>query len=327
MSSLLQRIKRIRIEISNFLLMKWEVAKYRNYCSDGKLMRSAMTSVERDILVASHTLEKGFSHKNVKPLFGEEVAKNLLKNLERYIIYQEADEFVIKWGVSILKNYLDLNIKLGVPKEELFSLSSELLHFEKCSAGAYESRMDAMYRIPWENFAAFAKARHSVRLYEDVSIEITDQEITNCVRIAQEAPSACNRQATRVYVVKDKKYIKKICDIQRGSSGFGKNAGALLCIVSDLRYYTLAERRLPILDAGLFMMTLVYALFDNRIGACILNASFSAKQEKEFKKSISLKPYEMLVGIVAVSKITNEQTVLYTNSTRREVGSILHFIR
>lgn len=327
MNVLLQLIKRARRIILNCILIEWEIGKYKKYCRDGKRKYSTIASIERDILVAAHTLEKGFSHKNIKPLFGKIVVDDLLNNLNIYKKSIEADEFVLNWGVAVLKKYLEINIRLGVSKDELFVLPSDLQKYEHCDAGAFECNLVDVYNTPLWNFADLVKARHSVRLYDNLSDVVEDEEIIKCIKIAQLAPSACNRQATRVYIVKNKEYIKNISDIQGGSKGFGENADALLCIIADLRFYTIAERRLPILDAGLFMMTLVYALFSNGIGSCILNASFSSKQEKKFNEFVSLQPYELLVGMVAINKISKDQTILLTNSARRKTESIFRFVR
>ena len=61
---------------------------------------------------------------------------------------------------------------------------------------------DTQYFATTADFRAFAQSRHSVRWFSDATVDLG--VIKQAISIAQTAPSACNRQATRVKIIKDK---------------------------------------------------------------------------------------------------------------------------
>ena len=177
-----------------------------------------------------------------------------------------------------------------------------------------------------DDFDIFSKSRHSMRLYDSSGLQIERDVLEKCIRSSMNAPSACNRQAVRILVVDNKKIIKKISEIQKGATGFGENSSALILVLSDIRYYVTAERRLPMFDCGLFSMNLLYNFHYNGLGACILNGSFTEEQEKDLMNIIDIPDYEMLACVIAVSKINHNETIRIAKSARRNAKDIYRFI-
>lgn len=177
-----------------------------------------------------------------------------------------------------------------------------------------------------KNFFDFSNSRHSVRLYDSKSFDIDKNQIEQCIELAMNSPSACNRQAINTIVVLDKEMIRKICEIQQGSKIFGENAGALILIKADLNFYHINERKIPIFDSGLFTMSLLYSLHFYKLGACVLNASFNEKQQKALEKIIFLKESDLLTAIIAVSNIPNDENFKVAKSIKKEVKDIVEYI-
>ena len=69
-----------------------------------------------------------------------------------------------------------------------------------------------------KNFKELALNRNSVRDYQDTAVDL--EKINEAIQIATKSPSVCNRQSTRVRVIRDCSLIKKALDIQGGFKGY-----------------------------------------------------------------------------------------------------------
>ena len=72
-----------------------------------------------------------------------------------------------------------------------------------CGAMPLQSTKD-----DFEAFSLIAHSRHSVRNYS--SRTISEEIIAKAVELAQTAPSACNRQATKIYAITSTSKINAI---------------------------------------------------------------------------------------------------------------------
>lgn len=94
------------------------------------------------------------------------------------------------------------------------------------------------------DFAEFATSRHSIRWYDNTPIE--EDKLIAAIKLAQTAPSACNRQATRVIIVSSPELKKLCCSIQNGNRGFGEKADKWLLITSELGDWSHNYRFAPV---------------------------------------------------------------------------------
>ena len=306
-------------------ILNFEEKKFRRYCSDTIFNNNKSTTLEREIIVLGHTIEKGLSHKNIKPKFGIKIAKKLENTLKEYDNVEDKDDFILQNGISILEQYVFINEKIGVLKDELPKVKLEMNKYNKSDVGAYMINGHDFFENSQESFEKIAQSRKTMRLYDLTSEKIKVDEIREIIKIAINSPSACNRQAVRVHIVTDQNKIKKICNIQKGANGFGEHAGALLIITSDLRFYTIAERRLPMYDCGLFAMSLVYAAYQKKLGCCILNGSFGKVQETKCSEIVDIKSYEMISSIILLNKIDDNDSFLIAKSERRKIEDIIRY--
>ena len=301
----------------------FEKNKYKKFCSDSIWKSDSMTSCARDIIILGHTIEKGLSHQNIKPRFGMDVARRLAEKLNSYVNYEKIDVFVIQIGVSILDKYINANVNVGVSKEDLPQLRPELEKYKESNVGAYLTNGYQFFLNSQEAFDQLACSRRTMRLYDSTSKEISSGEIRKIIEIATNSPSACNRQAVRIHIITEHDKIKKLCDVQGGARGFGENAGALLIITADLRFYTMAERRLPMYDCGLFSMNLLYAAYQQKLGCCILNGSFNKIQEKKCNDIVKIESNELISSFILLNKVEEQEEFLVAKSERRKVDDII----
>lgn len=99
--------------------------------------------------------------------------------------------------------------------------------------------------------------------------EVTDEEISEAMRIARMTPTACNRQTSKVYVFREKGVRDRIIDLQLGDQGWCGNASVLFLITGNLSFFSgVAEREQVYIDGGLFAMNFVWGLHLVRVASC-----------------------------------------------------------
>lgn len=149
------------------------------------------------------------------------------------------------------------------------------------------------------NFQDFAYARHSVRHFSERKLPV--RRIQDAVKLAQTAPSACNRQSTRIIYISDREKCKKILEIQGGAKGHSLTD--LLLVVSDLSLYRyLSEMDLPYLDGGIFLMNLLYSCTYYGIATCPLVWDDYGDQRISLRKIIPLEENMHVVAVVQIGE-------------------------
>lgn len=178
------------------------------------------------------------------------------------------------------------------------------------------------FRTAVENadFPALAALRHSVRDFADEAVP--DDAIAGAVRVAQQSPSACNRQPWRVHVYSSPEDKARVLRVQNGNSGFGHRASRILVLTVDTRsFVTSSERHQAYIDGGMFAMSLVYALESRGIVSCCLNLSTYCFQDAAVHRAGRIPASEALIMMLAVGFPPEEFRVAI--SARRPVDSVL----
>lgn len=319
-------LKDIRISVINYGILKLDIKRYKNVYAGSKQSKSKGDTSARDILVYCHVVEKGLSHKILKPLFGYNKVSQISKLLIDYCEKGGNDPYIISTAVSTLKEYNRVNSELGVPNDKLVQIPSGFNEYETINIGIDEFNPNIEYDFNDGVFSEFISKRHSIRLYDFKSLKIPTNDIIECIEVAQKSPSACNRQAVRVKIINDRETIAKISKIQGGANGFGENSGAMVIITSDIRLYEPSERRIPMFDCGLFTMNLLFALMEKKISTCVLNGSFTPEREKKMRNTVPIPNYEMYAAVIALSKIPDNEKVSVARSCKRNVEQIITII-
>ena len=207
------------------------------------------------LLQNAHRLEKGLLYTDPRPLWGSKTALKMAKILADD---KNTGAFYYKTAISVLYKYVQAknNAKgeddrlLGMRIEQMFSEKS--IPFSDFGMGGiiHVSKEDILMS-PDSAFIDVVNSRHSIRSFSDTPV--TDEEITEAVRLALQAPSACNRQAFKVYV-SDKSY-NEICEGPVIASG---NRFLIVTGVKDA--YTLSEIADWVVSACIFCGYLTLSL-------------------------------------------------------------------
>ena len=267
------------------------------------LFESNLIPNERSILaglmVTSHVLEKGITMPNRRLGFGYDRVRYISRRCKSAIKLYSENHIEIQSTLKDLEQYLHIHI------QENFQLPAdiekdirELLNYKKTDTIAcFESTPDKFFKSN-ADFREFAHSRHTVRWY---SGERVDKDVLiEAIRLAQTAPSACNRQSTKVYIVDSGEKKEAVLRLQNGNRGFGHLADKILLVSSNMKFWSYNTRYMAYIDAGIFTQNLLYSLHYYKICACTLNANLSFQQRKELQNIIGYTDSEIPTVFISI---------------------------
>lgn len=256
-------------------------------------------SVLSGLMVVSHVLEKGITMPNRRLGFGFERVRHIIISCQYAIQCYSENHIEIQSTLKDLEQYIQIHQEAdySLPVDIVDGIN-KLMKFKRIDTKNCYSISADQYFNSTSNFKEFAFSRHSVRWYDNKNID--HNTIHDVIELAKTAPSACNRQSTKVYVIENAEKKKLILELQNGNRGFGDKANKILLLTSDMRYWNYKYRTSAYLDTGIFTMNLLYALHYYKICACTLNAHLSKKQRKELKKIVGYSKSEMPVVFISI---------------------------
>lgn len=278
--------------------------------------------IARELRILTHTIEKGLSLPAVRKGFGKEKIQTIIKYLDKYIEIGNFDYDIEAFtgGVAILERY--------VAEAEKYDCDISYINLSKYKAyykndvteyGVREmASIDELNGLNELTFEAFAKGRHSIRSFSEKPLN--PELVKQAVSLAQTAPSACNRQSSRVVHIQNRDLCKQILDIQGGAKGH--SVSEVLLVVSDLHLYRhMSETGTPYLDGGIFLMNLLYALAYYNIGSCPLIWNDYSQRGKDLRKTIKLPENMHVVAVVQIGEYP-EGGCNYAISRRKEIADV-----
>lgn len=299
--------------------LRWQHSRNRRYTQ--QQMRSK-------IIKTYHALEKGLSMATPRDGFGKAVAMTLKSQIEDYRDSFGLDGFLVA-PVRVLEDYVAFQARSG---EQLPILSGFLGTMLPSLAGhpgderggteaVTAAAIKAAAAVP---LRAFLENRHSIRHFSGAPV--AGDALAEACRLAQLAPSACNRQGGHAHCFNDPALVKRIIGLQPGNRGFGDSAGAVIVVTGDIRSYAEAgERRQAQIDASLFAMTLVYALHAQGLGTCMLAWCVSPAVDDEMRAAARLEDSEEIAMLIAVGHLPEKLNVpVSTRYLPHEVATLNH---
>lgn len=329
-NKLREKIPSVCIKTYSCIRKKLKLLPYYSYTynrvSKYVFDRTKEESCIGSLTMACHGLEKGFTMPDFRPGFGYDRINKLLSDAIRYVNIYGTDNVQIHHIAKVINDY-----KLCHKKCD-FELNSELIQkIDKFLAffnDSWDSQIQKNYTKNEyfakknDNFPSFSNSRHSCRNFTKEPVD--NSKIEAAIKLAQNSPSACNRQPTRLYVVTNKEKIAQIFAIHGGNRGFGHTVDKLIVICGYINCYGFHERDCVFVDCGIFTMNLAYALHYYEVGNCILNWSVKPKNDKEIRRIIPIKDEEIVCTLIACGNVPSEFKVC--DSGKKDIRDILTFI-
>lgn len=257
------------------------------------------------LTIVSHVLEKGITMPNRRNGFGFERVRDIISRSNKIIEKYGHNHVELQAALADLKQYFDIHkdAKFELPKDITEGIEKLIPYLILNDENCYSTTKEDFFKQK-SDFAEFANSRHSVRWYAETPVD--EEKLMAAINLAQTAPSACNRQATRVKIVSSPE-LKKLCyTLQNGNRGFGDKADKWLLITSELGDWSHNYRFDPYLDAGIFTMNLLYALHYYGIVACTLNAHLTTEQRDELQRKLGYPESEVPVVFITIGNPMDE---------------------
>lgn len=268
------------------------------------LDESSQAKLLSRITLRYHIIEKGLTMPNMRLGFGQENINILCSLCNRYADSYDCSNETLQHAVAVIQEYRNVHNDARIGIDENMSSAIDRLVEKVRALPSNQTITDRkMYFSEAESpFEQFAWSRHSVRNFGKGNVRVED--IKKAVVLAQSAPSACNKQPSRVHVVTNKETIGRILSIQKGNRGFGTLADKLLLLTVDLSCYAgIRERNLCYIDSGIYAMNLLYALHYYKIAACPLNWCDTIEDDMKIRELISLSPAETLTMVILCGQL------------------------
>lgn len=284
-----------------------------------------------DIVLFVHTIEKGLSLSSPRPFFGKANFRIIGELMAEYP--EDGSEFPIRMAKTAFTEYLEYHQRKGLEDPFLDEVRSILRAFDAKfpRTAPFEEGMRDVSAI-CENIAGqrlsypeFIQSRFSCRSYASERVPLN--VVKKVVRVAQTAPSQCNRQSPKVHLYQDDNAIQKLLGIQGGSKGFSEEVKNLFVVSSEITAWSASSaRNQDYIDGSLFAMNLLLSLHAHGLMACPLNLAFRNKKEKAVRIAGDIPNSERLLMMISFG-YPNTEVGYAASSPRLPVTEVLsiHF--
>lgn len=297
-------------KLSTYALVVRDRKRTLDVLSADKFKKNRQTA---DIIRLTHAIEKGLCLEEPRLGFGAAKLNKLFSLCREYANAFGCDEFCLKMARDAVKAYIAFHKEKEYQSEAFAQICAEYDAFPCKDTGEQEVYGGTLHiqnkcELSIEQLETFFADRHSIRDF--VRKEVDDEIIMRAVRAAQYAPSACNRQAVRAYVLSSKQLCQLYGSNLEGVGGFAENADKFILITGQLSAYNQGEYNQHIVSASIFATYLMQALFAQNIGTCIVQRPlYYFKQWDQIAKAIGAPEDERLVFMIAVGHMKEEYTV------------------
>lgn len=274
-----------------------------------------------------HALEKGLALQERRPGFGKAKCRDLLGEALRFQQLFGPDP-VCLYVREVVERVLEYHTETGHTDPSLVgrfqsvkdAIGQTEVSFDERGGLHTVRKQEIASSLPPDAFQFFA-SRHSVRQFAEG--EIPESSIREAARIAQRAPSVCNRQSCRLRYSTNPTVIAKALALQDGAGGFGDKAAAVFVVTSELGVFNRAgERNQGYVDGGLFAMTFALGMHALGFGTCFLNWSKTARQDRKLRWALKIPDSEIIITLLAAGCLRGEFVV--AASPRLPTNEVLH---
>ncbi len=297
-------IKIIKIKLAKYQILKAYLYDYKRYLKYSTTIdMNSSIKLEGIIIKGYHTIEKGLTMPEPRLGFGQDKIKSLVKDCERYIRLYDLNSSQVRHAIEVIDEYEKFHNNHGyyLPNEINSSIRRILTNNSKALIEVVKqikTTKEDYFKHINSSFVDFSNSRKSVRIYSNENIPI--ETIRAAIKLALNAPSACNRQTARIYLYSNKEEIQAILALQNGNRGFNHLVNKLIVRTVELGVFGFAfERNQAFIDGGIFAMNMLYALHAKGIGCCMLNCSNTPPSDKLLQQAWKTTKSEVYIAMIS----------------------------
>lgn len=256
------------------------------------------------ILQTSHRLEKGMCIRNPRSGWGFDKALSLAELIHTEEQKRNSDNEAVNIGKAVLAAYIEHKEAQNDSPERLASLKEKIESYSlsPIKDNAFGGTQHILRNDLILDTGAVEKlfySRHSVRDFDDSEVE--QNKIIKAVEYALRAPSACNRQATHVYIMSESERMK-------AGGGNEYHANKYLILTGVMDAYAPSELEDWIVSTSIFAGYLSLALHSQGIGACVIRKSliYDGDFGKGIRRVCAIPDNEAIVLELAIGNYKDE---------------------
>lgn len=308
-------IKKIRYIIKNRYLFNLYLSDMLAYSETSFSEKNETKDDATLIRLLSHAIEKGMSLPNCRVGFGKDKVNELIGLCEHY---RGKDNQAVDVAYGVLNAYIKWQDSNG-GDTSFIPINVK----EKVCNNSLEGGTRTLSKSKIAGFDEIAAHRHSLRDFSKTPV--SEEDIIGAVKLAQTAPSACNRQPIRVYAVKDAGKIAKIMALHGGIRTMS-NPTVIFVVVGDRTLYKGEyERNTVYVDGGIFTMNLLYALDHYGVASCPAIWGNIPSDDESLSKIVGIPKTQVIINLIVAGYYPMGHYKVAI-SAKRNVGTILKIV-
>lgn len=286
------------------------------------------TYCDRNILLSAHSIEKGMGLRNFESGHGGRAISDLIERLESYLNQYDPDCFAFKEGIAVVREYIACQKRNAHNSNFIHEIEyryedlikrippAVLDDSQQYMCGSHTLDIDSLPNN-YEYYESFVKSRHTVRMFQKGKID--SEKVMEAVRLANYSPSACNRQASRVYFTNDRDIVAQIDQLITGNRGFEHEICNYAIVTAKRALFAGEEQFQWYIGGGIYLANFVYALHSLKIGTCIMQWRAFYSTERALKKLCNINKNEAIIAIVGLGKYDERETkIIYAQRMKPE---------
>lgn len=267
------------------------------------------------IIKSMHSIEKGMSLNEIKIGFGERKVVALMNRLEKYSESGfDCNHESVQMAMCAIAEYIQWHKDKNVLNKDIEKQYEKLMkvfpHNEK-SGGTRKCVKSEILDFDCNEFDKVLYSRRSIRNFSDE--EVNSEIIMEAVKRANRCPSACNRQPTKVYIVKSMNARKYLADHLQGTGGFAEKCKCFLIVTGSVAAFNFTENNQWLINAGIFVGTLELTLHSSGIASCVINSPLvRSKNINEMRNLFKIPEDEEIVCFIGIGMYPDEFSVPFS---------------
>lgn len=264
------------------------------------------SQIAAEVIRNVHSIEKGLSLEKPRIGFGEEKLQSMMKNIE--VLSQSNSAFhneVVNMALDVIDAYVEFHKDVGENKAFIDRLNRFVEEHRTERSGERKggvtvvNRNDLCFDI--EEGERFFNTRHSIRDFDKSKVD--EETLLKAMQLAQRAPSACNRQGVRAYVLNDEQREDLIQTLS-GVGGFAESVDKYVLITAKNTAYRADEINQYIVSASIYAGYLTMTLHLYGLGACVIQRPTVWTKSWERERSmLNIPEDEQLICLLAVGNL------------------------
>jgi nitroreductase len=248
-----------------------------------------------------HKLEKGLIHPGRRSVFARRYITETIDAYERIRTGGSADQHVdlLTWTAHVLARYFDV---VG-PDAIVDSARARFVAVDESTAGRFRAPVPVDTSEPavtFDQLLGLSLQRRSVRSF--LPDRLDRDALDRALSIAQQAPSACNRQAFQFRVLDDPLLVEQVLDLAPGFQ-VESPVPCVIVVVGRYRgYFRERDMHVIYIDASLATMSLLFGLQTQGIASCCINWPSNALLDAAIADVLDLDQDEEVVMLVAAGR-------------------------